>query len=235
MATVTQPPSTPLPLELHSGDRMTREEFHRIYKQMPNDFKAELIGGIVYVASPLRLRHATDHLDLGVLFGVYRWNTPGVEAGDNATVLLSDEDEPQPDLFLRILPQYGGQSRTTGKGYIDGAPELLAEIAYSSRAIDLHKKKDQYTAHGVCEYIVACVREKQLRWFDLRAGQEFTADAEGVFRSQLFPGLWVHNTALFARDYQRLMATLNQGLAMPEHTAFVNKLSASQTPPRSSS
>ena len=43
--------------QLHSGDRLSREEFHRIYEQMPEDFKAELIGGIVYVASPMRLPH----------------------------------------------------------------------------------------------------------------------------------------------------------------------------------
>src|SRR5437016_10183073 len=90
--------------ELHSGDRMTREEFPRIYEQMPEDFKAELIGGIVYVASPLKRRHGMNHLPLGAIFLAYEASTPGVECSDNTTVQLGEEGEPQPDLYLRILP-----------------------------------------------------------------------------------------------------------------------------------
>src|SRR2546428_13942390 len=106
------------PTELHTGDRMTRLEFHQIYEQMPEDFKAELIGGIVYVASPLKRQHGANHLLLGTLFGNYKGNTPGVEGGDNASLLLGEEGEPQPDLYLRILPERGGQSRTTANDYV---------------------------------------------------------------------------------------------------------------------
>src|SRR5579862_2849464 len=94
--------------QLHSGDRMTREEFHRIYEQMPEKFKAELIGGVVYVASPLRIPHGSSHPYLTTVVTVYAGRTPGVEVNDNSTVLLGDEGEPQPDLSLRILPEYGG-------------------------------------------------------------------------------------------------------------------------------
>src|SRR5712692_887457 len=176
MATVHEPavrqPDLP---ELHTGDRMTREEFHRIYEQTPEDFKAELIGGIVYVASPLRIRHGTNHLPLGSLFFAYEAHSPGVQSGDNTTILLGEEGEPQPDLFLRILPEFGGQSQTTKKDYVAGAPELIAEIAHSSRAIDMHAKRDDYARYGVLEYLVMCLRERQLRWFDLRANKELSA------------------------------------------------------------
>src|SRR5438270_6929222 len=121
---------------------------------MPGDFEAELIGGIVYVASPLKRRHGTNHLPLGNLLFAYEDHTPGVESGDNATILLGDEGEPQPDLFLRILPEFGGQSRTTDDDYVEGAPELVAEIAHSSRSIDLHRKREDYTRYGVWEYLV---------------------------------------------------------------------------------
>ncbi len=57
---VTSTPRGPA-AELYSGDRMSRAEFHPLYKQMPEDFKAELIGGTVYVASPLKLKHGTSH------------------------------------------------------------------------------------------------------------------------------------------------------------------------------
>ena len=210
--------------ELNTGDRMTREEFHRIYEQMPEDFKAELIGGIVYVASPLKTPHGENHLPLGTVFFAYEGHTPGVACGDNTTILLGDEGEPQPDAYLRILPACGGQSRITTDDYLEGAPELIAEIAVSSRSIDLHGKKADYQQYGVMEYLVLCVRERQLRWFDLRADQELHADADGVYRIKAFPGLWIHGEALLAKDYQRLMATLQQGLATSEHAAFVKQL-----------
>src|SRR5439155_6395056 len=97
--------------ELATGDHMTREEFHRIYAATDDAFRAELIGGIVYVPSPLKRRHGVHHLLLGALFAAYAARTPGVEAGDNATVLLGEDAEPQPDLYLRLLPESGGQSR----------------------------------------------------------------------------------------------------------------------------
>jgi Uma2 family endonuclease len=216
--------------ELHSGDRMTRAEFHRIYEQMPDDFKAELIGGIVYVASPLRLQHGTGHPFLSVVFVAYAGHTRGLEVGDNTTVLLGEQSEPQPDLFLRILTEYGGQSGTTkdpstGEDeYVDDAPELVAEIAHSSRSIDLHSKREDYRRYGVLEYLVLSVKEKQLRWFDLPNNRELQIDPDGVLRAKTFPGLWVHCESLFAKDYQGLMSILNQGLGTPEHAAFVQRL-----------
>jgi hypothetical protein len=165
-------------------------------------------------------------LPLGSLFFAYEASTPGVQSGDNTTILLGDESEPHPDLFLRILPEYGGQSQTTAKDYVSGAPELHAEIAHSSRAIDLHAKREDYARYGVLEYLVLCLRERQLRWFDLRAQQELQPDADGVYRLRTFPGLWIHGAALLAKDYQRLMATLQQGLATEEHAVFVRRLEA---------
>ncbi len=212
--------------ELQSGDRMTREEFHRIYERMPQDFKAELIGGIVYVASPLKLPHATNHLPLGTVLFLYAGRTIGLETGDNATVVLGEENEPQPDLFLRVLPQFGGQTRTTRDQYVEGAPELVAEIAHSSRAIDFHAKKDEYAASGVLEYIVLSVKDRVLKWFDLKRGVELPQGPDGVLRSQVFPGLWVDPSAVFAKDAARLAGVLDEGLRSPAYAAFAAKLKA---------
>jgi Uma2 family endonuclease len=230
MATVSTSPDFST---FENGDRMTRAEFHRIYETMPEDFRAELIGGIVYVASPLRRRHGTNHLQLGSLFGVYEAQTPGVEAADNATILLGDAGEPQPDLYLRILPEFGGQSRTTADDYIEGAPELIVEIALSSRAVDLHAKYDDYRRYGVAEYLVVCLREAEIRWFDLRADQELHADVNGVYRIGSFPDLWIDSKALFAKDHAQLHATLAQGLITSEHADFVQRLAAAKSQPRS--
>lgn len=211
---------------LVTGDHMTREEFHRVYAATPEDFHAELIAGIVYVASPLKRQHGIHHLRLGALFAAYAARTPGVEAADNATIVLGEDAEPQPDLYLRLLPESGGQSRTTDDDYVLGAPELVAEIAHSSRAIDLHAKKNDYARHGVVEYLVVSLRESRLRWFDLRAGRELEATADGILHLGVVPGLWVDAAALFANDYPRLMAALEQGLATPEHAEFVRRLAA---------
>jgi Uma2 family endonuclease len=211
---------------LENGDRMSRAEFHRIYEQMAEDFRAELIGGTVYVASPLKRKHGSYHLFLGTLFTAYEGNTPGVEAGDNATILLGEEGEPQPDLYLRILPEFGGQSRTTADDYVEGAPECLAEIALSSRSIDLHAKLEDYRRYGVLEYLVMSLRERKLWWFDLRSGNELPADADGVCRMRSFPGLWLHVESLWSRDYRKAMSILEQGLASAEHEAFVQRLQA---------
>ncbi|MBW3540637.1 MAG: Uma2 family endonuclease [Planctomycetes bacterium] len=214
--------------DLHSGDRMSQEEFHRIYEQMPEDFRAELIGGIVYVSSPLKRPHGTNQLPLGSLFFHYESLTSGVECADNTTVILADDAEPQPDLFLRILEECGGRSRVTPDDYIAGPPELLAEIAHSSRAVDLHAKRDDYARHGVLEYLVLCVRERRLRWFDLANDAELEPGDDGIYRIRTFPGLWIDGAALVDRDSRRLMDVLNRGLATPEHAAFVERLAAAR-------
>lgn len=216
--------------ELHSGDRMSRAEFHRIYEQMPRDFRAELVGGVVYVASPLKRRHGTNHLPLGMVLFAYEHRTPGTESGDNATLLLGDDAEPQPDLYLRILPEYGGQSSTTKDDYVKGPPELVAEIAHSSRALDLHAKRHDYARYGVREYLVFSLRDNQLLWFDLQEDRELPADADGVIRIRTFPGLWINMAALIARDFGNLIATLEQGLETPEHAAFMERLGKERGP-----
>jgi hypothetical protein len=221
----TQPPRAGVP-PLFNGDRLTQAEFHRRYEAYPEDVKFELIGGIVYMGSPLRRLHGTYHAKLsGVLF-LYEEVTPGVELLDNATTILGGESEPQPDLALRILPEWGGQSRTDEREYVVGAPELLAEIAHSGEAIDLHGKKEDYRHAGVQEYVVVCIREKELHWFDFAAQGEIRPDARGIYRSQVFPGLWLDGSALLARDLRRLTLVARQGRASRAHAAFVRRLEA---------
>jgi Uma2 family endonuclease len=216
-------------LELHTGDRMNREEFHRAYEKTPEGFKAELIGGIVYVASPLTRKHGVPHISLGGILFTYKVATPGVEAGDNVTVQLGYDAEPQPDLFLRILPEYGGQSRNSkDDDYVDGPPEFVAEIALSSRAIDLHAKRNDYLRNGVLEYLVVCIRERELRWFDLREDRELPLGDDNICRVRTFPGLWIDVDALMTGDDARLLETVKRGMATPEHAAFVSHLAASR-------
>jgi Uma2 family endonuclease len=230
MVSFSQSSANFLKEELHSGDQLSRADFHRLYTQMPEDFRAELIGGTVYVASPLRRRHGTNHLPLGTLFFTYEAHTPGVECADNTTILLADDSEPQPDLLLRILPEHGGQTTTTADDYVAGPPELIAEIAHSSRALDLHAKRDDYRRYGVREYLVLCLQERQIRWFDLSADAELGPDEAGLCKMETFPGLWIDVEALLAKDHARMMTTLEAGLASEEHAKFVKRLAAALGP-----
>lgn len=212
---------------LENGDRLTRAEFERRYQAMPWVKKAELIGGIVYMGSPVRvLAHGAPHLALATWAGVYRAGTPGVIGADNPTCRLSEEDEPQPDLALLIDPQRGGQARIAPDDYIEGPPELVAEIASSSASYDLHLKLLAYQKAGVREYIVWRVRERALDWF-LLVNQRFESrpsDPDGIHRSRLFPGLWLDPAALLREDLAAVLATLQRGMATPEHAAFVARL-----------
>jgi Uma2 family endonuclease len=221
----TSHPNGPVPM-LRPGDRLTQAEFHRRYETYPDDVKFELVGGIVYMTSPLRRRHGKFSFQLSTVLGSYEEATPGVEGLDNATAILGEQSEPQPDLALRILPEWGGQSRTTPDDYVTGAPEWLSEIAYSTKDIDLKEKKADYRKAGVVEYLVVCVKQKELYWFNFKTGRQLTADAEGIIRSRVFPGLWIHGPGLLAHNLTRLLEVIRQGVEGPEHAAFVRRLQA---------
>jgi Uma2 family endonuclease len=210
-------------LSLDNGDNLTQEEFHNIYQHAPPGLKAELVGGIVYMASPLKVTHGSNHLPLGSLFFIYEAKTRGVEAGDNTTIKLARDLEPQPDLYLRVLPACGGRTRTV-HDYVVGAPECLAEVAVRSRSFDLNQKRVEYQRHGVEEYLVVVAAERRLRWFDLAAGREHDIPADGIIRLATFPGLWIDVAAVFAKDSDQMLKVMEAGLATPEHAEFVLRL-----------
>lgn len=213
--------------ELIAGDFLSRDEFLRRWEAMPHIKRAELIRGVVYMPSPLSLDHGTTDLDVTTWLGVYKAATPGCQAMSNATWLMSEESAPQPDTSLRIVPEFGGQSRNEGP-YAAGAPEFLAEVCVSNTAYDLHQKLEVYQEAGVREYLAVLMREREVRWHRLREGrfEVVPAPADGIYRSEGFAGLWLDAAALLAGDLARVLAVLNDGLRSPEHTAFVAQLAA---------
>ncbi|MGL5062046.1 MAG: Uma2 family endonuclease [Microcoleus sp.] len=222
---VLQQPARSIPIPpLESGDRLTRAEFERRYAATPENFKAELIEGVVYVASPVRVFHGNPHFNLITWLGVYCTATPGVSGADNTTVRLDLDNEPQPDVMLRI--QIGGNSTISDDGYIEGAPELVAEIASSSATIDLGAKKNAYRRNGVQEYLVWQTFENRFSWFRLEA-EEFVLiepDADGIIRSSTFPGLWLAVPALLEGSMIEVLNVLQVGIAGEEHQAFIQEL-----------
>jgi Uma2 family endonuclease len=194
---------------------------------MPNVMKAELIEGVVYMPSRASMNYAGPRFDAIGFLGYYCVATPGVEGADNTTVRLDWENEPQPDALLRISPQHGGQSRDED-GFIAGPPELIAEISASSASYDLHDKFRAYQRNGVREYLVWRVWDSAIDWFWLREGrfERLPLSEEGLCRSKVFPGLWLYLPALIRDDLAQVLAVLQQGIASPEHAAFVATLRA---------
>ncbi|MBF2050135.1 MAG: Uma2 family endonuclease [Elainella sp. C42_A2020_010] len=210
---------------LENGDRLSRFEFERRYEAMPHLKKAELVEGVVYMASPLRIKsHGEPHGDLVTWLGTYKTFTPGVVLGIEPTVRLDLENEPQPDAVL-LVP--GRQATIGADDYIEGAPELIVEVAASSAAIDLHDKKRAYRRNQVQEYMVWRTLEGQLDWFVLKADDYVTQlpDQQGIVRSQIFPGLWLAVSALLSGEMTTVLSVLQQGLNSPQHQAFVQQLS----------
>lgn len=209
---------------LETGDRLTRAEFERRYEAMPHLKKAELIEGVVYVGSPVRLRrHGLPHGQVMAWLGTYQASTPGVLFADNSSARLDLDNEPQPDGLLMIDPERGGQARISEDDYVEGAPELVVEVAASSVSHDLHKKLEVYRRAGVREYLVWRVLDRQLDWFALREGdfEPLTPGDQGLLRSPIFPGLWLDAAALTRGDLATVLDVVRQGGASAEHAEFV--------------
>ena len=228
---VSPKPTPPPPLA--TGQRLDADEFLRRYRQAPDDLRAELVGGTVYVDDmAVRVReHGNPVALLTTWLTVYHAATPGTEPATDCTTRLHLRGVPQPDAVLRILPAYGGRTRNTTDGLIAGGPELVCEVGAATAARDAGPKRDDYLAAGVREYLLWRTEAETLDWFALRgagdgARYEPLPEGGGVFKSEVFPGLWLDRSALLRRDAAAVLSTLNAGLAAPEHAAFAASLSA---------
>ncbi len=213
---------------LCAGDVLTRDEFERRYAAMPDLKKAELIEGVVYMPSPVRCRqHGDPHFLLSGWLSDFARATPGVRGGTDVTLRLDQENEPQPDLLLRVAGPTG-RSRVDADGYLVGPPELVVEVAASSVSYDLHQKLRVYRRVGVPEYLVLRVLDEQVDWFVLRRGvyEPLVPDRSGILRSDVFPGLGLDVPALLRGDAAGLQAAVSAGIGTPEHEALVRRLTS---------
>jgi Uma2 family endonuclease len=219
----TRPPKT-LPPLVH-GQHLDQPTFHQRYEAMPEGTWAELVGGVVHMPSPVRNEHRGHDDDVSYWYGHYKRFTKGLRSGKNSTVTLDVIGETQPDGHLRIPQELGGQTRIE-RGFIVGAPELVIELARSSRYYDLNEKKADYERARVREYLVIELDPDRIQWFIRRADhfEDLPAGPDGIYRSEVFPGLWLDPKALYAEDLDRLIEVLEQGLATPEHADFVTRL-----------
>lgn len=212
---------------LYEGQRLDQPTFHAIYERMPEDFKAELIDGVVYLMNmPLYADHSDpDAFIIGLLF-TYSMETPGTKVRNGITTKLGLKSEVQPDSCLLIEPEYGGRTRLDAKGMMVEAPELVVEIGSSSLRRDLDAKRRVYEQAGALEYVVFAARDRKFHWFALRDGKfdDLAIDPDGLYRSRAFPGFWIDEAAFAANDGRAALAALRRGLESTEHVEFVERL-----------
>lgn len=214
---------------LETGDVLSREEFERRYERLLKVKKVELIEGIVHMPSPVRWnRHAAPHADMITFLGMYRTYTPGVRVGDNGSLRLDMDNEPQADAAMIIEPRWGGSTRLSEDDFIEGGPELVAEVASSSVSIDLHRKLSVYCKNRVQEYLVWRVLDEEIDWFVLKGNQyeKLATDSAGLLRSEVFPGLWLHVAGMLSGDMRLVIESLQKGLASDARRAWVLRLEA---------
>jgi Uma2 family endonuclease len=217
------------PPPLVEGQRLDQAEFHRRYEVMPPGTRAELIDGVVFMPGPVGPEHGRAQVPALVWLSYYEENTPGVEVLDNTSTVLGPRSEPQPDAQLRIMPECGGRTQTDRR-FVRGAAELVVEVSHTTRYHDLGPKLDDYARAGVLEYIVRALEPDEVRWHVWHEGglAAVAPDADGLYRSRVFPGFWLDPAALLARDTRRLRAVLERVFATPEHAEFAAPLAAAR-------
>lgn len=217
-------PATVPPLQ--PGDRLRAAEFRRRYQAMPEVKKAELIEGVVYMPSPVRLsNHAEPHANLMTWLGVYRAATPICRVADNATTRLDIDNEPQPDAMLFIQPELGGVIRISDDDYVTGSPEFIAEISSTTVAYDRGPKLRTFLRHEVPEYLIWRVEDDLFEWYALQDSDYLLIqpDNSGIIRSRIFPGLWLDTAAMLSGNLAQVIDCVQKGIASPEHQQFLAK------------
>ena len=218
-----------VPPTLVEGQRLDQPTFHALYQAMPPGTRAELIDGVVYMPSPVSLEHGEAHVLVIVWLDYYADETRGTRVLDNATTILGWKSEP-PSLGCCILPDYWLGLMRHWQCIRPWSSVSIVEVSKATRYVDLGPKLRDYERAGVLEYVVRAIDPDEIFWFIQENGvlMQCSIGEDGLYRSAVFPGLWLDPQALLEGNRQRLRAVLDLGYSTPEHTAFVAKLAAAK-------
>jgi len=169
-----------------------------------SDQKADLLDGVIYIASPQMTDHNELLLWLGVLLGLFvEQRRLGRMTINKVAYRLSEKNAPEPALaFVRAE-----REAIVKNGYVDGPPDLAVElVSPDSVDRDYELKRARYEAAGVAEYWIIDPDEKRAT-FLVRGSSGFVeAELDGtLFRSRVLPGLVLDTGWLWKRP---LPATL---------------------------
>lgn len=151
---------TPIALTIEQYSLLARSE---AFLHVP---KTELIDGLVYAMSPQHRPHGfvKDELAYRLRRALEAMDSP-LRIATEQSVALGRNNQPQPDIILTSEPR--------GDGAIPGASiALIVEVADSTAAFDLKRKRSIYAAAGIPEYWVVDVNKRTVRrLWDLQDGQ----------------------------------------------------------------
>lgn len=209
------------PTRLNNGDRLSMAEFKRLYEASPHIRRAELIEGVVYVASPVFLPHARAQANAITWLGNYQVKTPHTIVTGEQSVELDIDNGVQPDALLWIEGDIDEEG-----GLVVGSPTLVVEVAASTRSYDLGIKKRVYRRNKVKEYLVFAALEEEIHWFYWDDGiyKEIEPDEKGIYQSRVFGGLWLEGEAFWKRDMAQVLKVLGEGMESAEHAQFIKTL-----------
>jgi Uma2 family endonuclease len=173
-----------VPARVRTGD-FTYDDFCAIVQ---DGQKADLIDGVIYMASPDNTR--ADDL-FGWLFTVLkiyvRRKKLGRLTGSRVAYRLDDKSAPEPDIgFVRKV----GLSRIK-RGGVEGSPDLAIEIVSpDSIERDYITKRKKYEQAGVSEYWIVDEQEHKVTVLRPDATGKFreVRPRKGVFHSQVITG-----------------------------------------------
>jgi Uma2 family endonuclease len=182
---------------------------------VPDGQKADLIDGVIYMASP----DNTDADDLfGWLFAVLSIYVEEKELGrifgSRVAFRLDDRNSPEPDIaFLRIE-----SADRIERGRVEGPPDLAIEIVSpESVERDYKKKRKQYQRFGVSEYWIIDqeARVVLLLRRNTRGRFEEAQPRRGKLHSEALPGFWLDPNWLWKMPRPSRLAIVQQLLAGP--------------------
>jgi Uma2 family endonuclease len=208
-------------LRVRKGD-ITFEEFLDL---SPDGEKADLLDGVIYVASP----DNTVAADLnGWLYSLIYTYVEVLDLGkvyvSRVAFRIGPKRGPEPD--IGFVPKELESTRM--RGYVDGPPSLAVEIVSpDSVSRDYIQKRAIYEEAGVREYWIIDPDEKRATFLRLREGHFKTVTpAHHIFRSQVLPGFFLDVRWLWSRRRPRAYDVVRQLLEMkgrPETKRRISK------------
>jgi Uma2 family endonuclease len=190
---------------LTDSDLATVEEFHCL---VPDGQKADLIDGVIYMASPDTRRN--DRVAGWIKFLMQGYASAkglGEVYGSRFAFELSEFRAPEPDVaFVRSQ-----RLHLVGEKRMVGGPDIAVEIvSRDSRQQDYGEKKQLYAEAGVSEYWIVDPLQKREEFYRLSGGRYELVSLEHnrIFRSTVLEGFWLDVEWLLAEplpnEYEKL-------------------------------
>lgn len=164
--------------------------FEEFFERVLDGEKADLLDGVIYMASPDNTDASGLTTWLGTVFGGYvGYFDLGAIYLLRVCYRIGPKNGPEPDLGFVAK----ALEATRRRGYVDGPPSLAIEIVSPDSAHrDYVLKKDIYERAAVGEYWIIDPDDQRVTFYVLH-GKRFkkVAPVKHVFKSRVLPGFYM--------------------------------------------